>query len=84
MINDEKIYIQVDSDCDGYTSSALLINYLYRIFPSRVKNNIRYGLHSEKIHGIKKIPSDCTLVITPDSSSNETEMHKNILRQEKA
>ena len=81
MINDEKIYIQVDSDCDGYTSSALLINYLYRIFPSRVKNNIRYGLHSEKIHGIKKIPSDCTLVITPDSSSNETEMHKKLKDQ---
>lgn len=78
MINNEKIYIQVDSDCDGYTSSALLINYLYRIFPSRVKNNISYGLHSEKIHGIKKIPLDCTLVIAPDSSSNEIEMHKQL------
>ena len=27
ILNQEKIYIQVDSDCDGYTSAAVLINY---------------------------------------------------------
>ena len=26
------IYIQPDDDCDGYTSSALLINYLHSLF----------------------------------------------------
>jgi single-stranded-DNA-specific exonuclease len=28
--------IVVDSDCDGYTSSAILMNYLNRFFPSWV------------------------------------------------
>ena len=32
--NNKKIIIIVDCDCDGYTSSALLVNYLYKIFPS--------------------------------------------------
>ena len=36
LIQQEKVYIQVDSDCDGYTSAALLLNYLYRIFPATV------------------------------------------------
>ena len=40
ILNQEKIYVQVDSDCDGYTSAAVLINYLHRIFPATVKNNI--------------------------------------------
>jgi single-stranded-DNA-specific exonuclease len=31
-----KIFIQVDSDCDGYTSAATLINYLNRLFPGFV------------------------------------------------
>ena len=28
--NNDKILLQVDSDCDGYTSSSLLLNYLYQ------------------------------------------------------
>ena len=28
IMNQKKIYVQIDSDCDGYTSSALLLNYL--------------------------------------------------------
>ena len=31
-----KILIQIDSDCDGYTSAALLINYLNCLFPAFV------------------------------------------------
>lgn len=30
----KKAFVVVDCDCDGYTSSALLINYLYKIVPS--------------------------------------------------
>lgn len=29
----EDAMIVVDSDCDGYTSAAVLINYLYEVFP---------------------------------------------------
>ena len=73
IMNQKKIYVQIDSDCDGYTSSALLLNYLHRLFPSTVENNIAYGLHSKKHHGINidDIPLDTQLVVVPDASSNE-------------
>lgn len=77
LFNQNKIYIQIDSDADGYTSAALLINYLLRIAPS-AKQNIVYGFHDGKEHGIKldKIPEGIKLVITPDSASNNIEEHK--------
>jgi single-stranded-DNA-specific exonuclease len=28
-----KVFVQIDEDCDGYTSAALLINYLNKLFP---------------------------------------------------
>lgn len=30
----EKVFVMVDSDTDGYTSSAILINYIHRRFPN--------------------------------------------------
>lgn len=73
-----KIFIQVDADCDGYTSAALLINYLNKIFPSFTQSNISYRLHEGKQHGIilDTIPAGTKLVICPDSSSNDYEEHK--------
>ena len=74
----DKVLIQIDSDCDGYTSAALLINYLYCLFPSFVNNNISYRVHMGKQHGIipDTIPEDVKLVIAPDSSSNDYEAHE--------
>lgn len=74
----DKVLIQVDSDCDGYTSAALLMNYLYCLFPSFVNNNISYRVHMGKQHGIIPdiIPEDVKLVIAPDSSSNDYEAHE--------
>ena len=76
----DKILIQIDSDCDGYTSAAHLINYLNCLFPGFVQNNIYYRIHSGKQHGIilDTIPSDVKLVIAPDSSSNDYEVHKTL------
>ena len=73
-----KVLIQIDSDCDGFTSAAVLINYLNCLFPSFVQNNIFYRPHTNKAHGIipETVPSDVKLVIAPDSSSNEFEIHK--------
>lgn len=73
-----KIFIQIDSDCDGYTSAATLINYLNRLFPGFAQNNIVYRLHEGKAHGLiyETIPKDVKLVIAPDSSSNDYEIHK--------
>ena len=75
------VLIIVDCDCDGYTSSALLINYLYKIFPTWVENHLTWYMHDSKQHGL----SDCIdfimdknpgLVICPDSSSNDYDYHK--------
>ena len=76
--NNDKIYVLADEDCDGYTSTATLINYLHRLFPSYVETNLSYGVHEKKTHGIviKDIPTDIGLLIVPDASSNEYDIHK--------
>ena len=73
--------IIIDCDCDGYTSAALLINYLYKIFPTWVQHHLNWKMHDSKQHGL----SDCyqeiidenkySLVICPDSSSNDYKYH---------
>lgn len=76
-----KTLVVVDADCDGYTSAALLINYLNDIAPSFVESRLEWFLHDSKQHGL----SDCVdyileheykLVILPDASSNDYEYHK--------
>lgn len=34
--NNDKIFLQIDDDCDGFTSSALFLNYLNCLFPNYV------------------------------------------------
>ena len=78
----KRMVVVVDCDCDGYTSAAILINYLHDFFPSYVENNLIYFVHDSKQHGL----SDCIdwimdiqdlgLVICPDSSSNDYNEHK--------
>lgn len=75
--------ITVDSDCDGYTSSALFMNYLNRLFPSWVQNHIYYFIHSGKQHGLEDVlqqynwrAKNIRLFICPDSASNDYECHK--------
>ena len=76
----DKVLVQIDSDCDGYTSAATLINYLNCLFPGFVQNNIYYRIHTGKQHGIilDTIPDDVKLVICPDSSSNDYEQHQSL------
>ena len=76
----DNIYIQVDSDVDGFTSSAILINYLYKLYPDYVKEKVHYGLHVNKEHGIDVnfIDNDIKLVVAPDSSSNEFDIHREL------
>ena len=38
--NEDSVLIIIDSDVDGFTSSAILINYLHNLFPSWVENKI--------------------------------------------
>lgn len=74
----DKIFIQVDSDVDGYTSAALLINYINLIAPGHAQQKITYRIHEGKQHGIilDTIPKDIKLVIIPDAGSNDYEQHK--------
>ena len=69
---DAKVFVQVDSDCDGYTSAAIIISYLRRRFPAL---EINYRLHKGKEHGIilDTIPEGTTLVIVPDAGSNQVD-----------
>ena len=76
--------VVVDSDCDGYTSSALLINFLHDLFPAWVENNLSYFIHEGKQHGLSDcvhLASDYDLVILPDSSSNDYEYHKMLVNE---
>lgn len=78
----DKIFVLIDVDCDGMTSSAALINYLNMLFPSYTQSKIIYYMNEGKNHGIHAdtVPNDVKLVICPDSSSNNYEDHK-ILRE---
>ena len=73
------IFVQVDSDCDGYTSAATLINYLHKLFPAYVEQHFYYDFHKGKSHGIDlaKLPkkANIKLIIAPDSSSNQKDIH---------
>lgn len=78
--NNHDIFIQIDSDADGYTSAAILINYLRRVYPNFCKEHLTYRLHEGKEHGIilDTIPTNCKLVIAPDASSNQYDEHKEL------
>ena len=78
---DKSCLIIVHADCDGYTSSAILINYLHHWVPSWTERKLKWFLHSGKQHGL----SDCIqealcydLIICPDSSSNDYDYHQRL------
>lgn len=86
--NNEKMLVIVDSDCDGYTSSALLLNYLYILFPAFIKNNTKYYIHDGKEHGLSDVMEyidikDFSLIVLPDSSSNDYGYHKELAQEGK-
>lgn len=80
--NGGRFLVVVDSDCDGYTSAAIIYLYL----KDKYKNiNIDYVLHSGKQHGLQdhitKLLNEniiYDLVILPDSSSNDAEYHEQL------
>ena len=83
-----KALVVVDCDVDGNTSAALLLNYLYDLFPSWVENNVDYYFHEGKQHGLNDIvPSliedgvHYDLIICPDSASNDADECKLLWNQ---
>lgn len=79
------ILLIVDSDNDGFTSSAIMYQYIKKIAPDI---NIQYRLHEGKQHGLEdhidwilEHSEDIDMVILPDSSSNDFKYHEQ-LREE--
>ena len=73
-----KTLVVVDSDCDGFTSSAILINYLHDFFPSWVQTKLNYIFHEGKQHGLNDhilniLKQNYELVIIPDAGSNDSD-----------
>ena len=79
---DANALIIVDSDCDGFTSSAVLVNYLYDLFPAWVENHLTWFMHEGKQHGLSDLSlepesvGNYKLILIPDASSNDYEYHE--------
>ena len=75
------IGILIDSDCDGYLSSAMIVNYLNDVLGF---NGMRFYMHENKEHGltpyimnqIKQYPPQ--LLIIPDASSSDWVQHQEL------
>ena len=86
-LDDElKIGIMVDSDVDGYTSSALMYNFLVNEC-QYAEDKIEIFFHEEKQHGLsdekifKKIKkSDVQFLILPDAGTNDISYTKELLK----
>ena len=80
-INDKKPYaILIDPDNDGFTSFAILYQYLKRLNPEK---EIEYFIHSAKRHGLEDTyqvfqDKEYSIVFLPDSSSNDGVFAKEI------
>lgn len=82
---DDRIVVVVDSDCDGFASAAIFIQYL-RKFNENVQ--IEYVLHEGKGHGLSDTIEvilekqnqnpNIKWVVLPDSSSNDYEFHEEL------
>ena len=73
---EDDVCVIVDCDCDGYTSSAILINYLYDVAPAWVENHVHWFMHESKQHGLQDAMDWIEdigpgLVIIPDAGSND-------------
>ena len=74
-----RILIVVDSDCDGFTSAAIVYQYTKRMNPNC---HVDYWLHEAKQHGLQdhidrlmEENHEYDLIILPDSSSNDATYH---------
>lgn len=80
--NDDVVQIVVDCDYDGYSSTSIIYNYLWKRFPDWVENHLFHIHHKGKDHGLSDIMSDifddCKLVITPDGGTNDWNEHQEL------
>lgn len=76
------ITVVQDCDCDGYTSAAIFVNYLYQISSDFVADKVTILTHAGKQHGladlVDKIPRETKLLVVPDAGSNDVEECKEL------
>ena len=76
---EKRMLVVVDCDCDGFTSSAIFINYLHDMVPSYTENCVDWFLHSGKQHGLSDLKledhSEYGLIVAPDAASNDYDLH---------
>jgi single-stranded-DNA-specific exonuclease len=76
----KKFFLQVDSDVDGITSSAIFYSFFTKLFPDA---QIEYRVHKGKEHGIivNTIPIDTDYVIIPDAGSMQIDEHDEMVEK---
>ena len=85
----QNLAVIVDADCDGYTSAAILLNWLYLSYPEWTKEYTHYYLHDGKTHGltpgamefIEGVGAD--VVWIPDAGSNDLPQIEQLSKQER-
>ena len=89
VFDNKEIYVLVDCDADGFTSAAIIMNYIFESYHHipevfSIKDRLHYILHTDKQHGledcINQFPDNC-LVILPDSSTNDIEQMQILLNK---
>jgi single-stranded-DNA-specific exonuclease len=85
ILKNNDILVVVDADCDGYTSAAIILNYIYKHYPDYYKDHMSYVHHAGKEHGLNDVLDTIleqkpALVIAPDGGTNDLAAH-NILNE---
>lgn len=78
--NKSKILVIIDADVDGLTSSALICNYMRELnieFEVHMHDGKKHGITSDAIEHINSLKPN--LLIIPDASSSEGEIHKSLM-----
>ena len=76
----KKIFLQVDSDADGYTSSAIFYGFFKQLYPDA---KIEWRLHDGKEHGIflDTVPIDADVIVIPDAGSMQFDEQEKLSNQ---
>jgi single-stranded-DNA-specific exonuclease len=73
----KSFFLQVDSDADGITSSAIFYAYFKKLFPFA---KIEWRVHEIKEHGLIEgtVPITADIIIVPDAGSNDHEINQKL------
>ena len=84
--NCEDMLVIVDADADGFSSAAILMNYIFNISVMYADRHIHYFMHKEKEHGLSDYceylekgeidppnKSNITTIFCPDAATNDHE-----------